>query len=171
MRLGLISDTHGFIPPVIHTVFAGVDAICHAGDISGDRGDVEELLAELSSIGPVRAVSGNVDGFELSGVPRWSEIETPCGKLGITHRALEGGRLVSGVDQECRQRQLSILVYGHTHSPAFFDNAGVYWVNPGSAGQASHGWPLSAAVLTCLEMVLVPTVTFFDLETGAKLRI
>ena len=33
MRLGIVSDTHGFYHPELDDVFAGVDLILHAGDV------------------------------------------------------------------------------------------------------------------------------------------
>ena len=36
MKIGVISDTHGFLDPRVKKFFAGVDHILHAGDI-GDR--------------------------------------------------------------------------------------------------------------------------------------
>ena len=56
MKLGLISDTHGFLDPRLPKVFRGVDHILHAGDIGPDH-----LLAQLESIAPVTAVLGNTD--------------------------------------------------------------------------------------------------------------
>ena len=35
MKIGVISDTHGFLDPRIPTIFAGVDHILHAGDVGG----------------------------------------------------------------------------------------------------------------------------------------
>ena len=57
--VGVISDTHGWLDPVVCGVFErqAVCAICHAGDI-GD----ENVLDALSRIAPVTAVRGNIDG-------------------------------------------------------------------------------------------------------------
>ena len=33
MRIGVISDTHGYLDPLVASVFAGVQHIIHAGDI------------------------------------------------------------------------------------------------------------------------------------------
>ena len=169
MRLGLISDTHGVIAPELYAVFNGVDLICHAGDIGGEWGDPEGPLVELKSIAPVQAVSGNVDGFELSGYPRWVELETPQGRLGITHRAIEAGRLVPGLEREIAKRQLKILVYGHTHEPAFFENNGALWINPGSAGKKTHRCPQTAALLVLEAPPAAPEIHFFELENGREI--
>lgn len=56
MKLGLISDTHGYLHPRIHDLFSDVDEILHAGDIDSD-----DVLIELQAIAPVTAVRGNMD--------------------------------------------------------------------------------------------------------------
>lgn len=59
-RIGLLSDTHGFLDPKIKKYFAEVDEIWHAGDI----GDMATLEA-LESFKPLRVVYGNIDDHQL----------------------------------------------------------------------------------------------------------
>ena len=56
MKIGVISDTHGFLDPQIPKLFAGVAHILHAGDI-GDA----FIAFELEQIAPVTIVLGNTD--------------------------------------------------------------------------------------------------------------
>lgn len=56
MRIGLLSDTHGFLDPKVFSYFEEVDEIWHAGDI----GPVS-LTDKLAKFKPVRAVYGNID--------------------------------------------------------------------------------------------------------------
>ncbi len=56
MRIGVISDTHGFFDNKLKKLFCGVDAIVHGGDVGSP-----EVLDELGGIAPVHAVRGNVD--------------------------------------------------------------------------------------------------------------
>ena len=51
MRLGIISDTHGLYDEAITRIFAGVDAIIHAGDIGK-----LDIIHRLETIAPVFAV-------------------------------------------------------------------------------------------------------------------
>ena len=60
MKLGVISDTHGYFDPRLPEKMAGVDGILHAGDV-GSR----EILKELEAIAKVHAVRGNVDSARL----------------------------------------------------------------------------------------------------------
>jgi len=56
-RIGLLSDTHGYIDDQILRLLSEVDEIWHAGDI----GDLK-VMDQLASIRPVVAVWGNIDG-------------------------------------------------------------------------------------------------------------
>ena len=51
MKIGLISDTHGYLDPRAHKIFEGVSHILHGGDIGFD-----EIILELHTIAPVTAV-------------------------------------------------------------------------------------------------------------------
>ena len=57
MKIGVISDTHGFLDPRVEKIFAGVSHILHAGDIG-----YASIILELQFIAPVTAVLGNTDG-------------------------------------------------------------------------------------------------------------
>lgn len=59
-RIGLLSDTHGYLPPQVFGHFRDVDEIWHAGDI----GSVD-VANELEAFKPFRAVWGNIDGADL----------------------------------------------------------------------------------------------------------
>ena len=60
MRIGLLSDTHGFRDDAVFRHFAECDEIWHAGDFG-----MAEVLERLKKFRPVRGVYGNVDGIEL----------------------------------------------------------------------------------------------------------
>ena len=64
-RIGVISDTHGYLDPQVLEEFAGVDHIIHAGDIMDGA-----TLEALTAIAPVTAVAGNMDEGKLGKLPR-----------------------------------------------------------------------------------------------------
>src|SRR3954466_6788828 len=60
MRVGLLSDSHGFLDDAILEHFKDCDEIWHAGDVGGAG-----VLDRLAALRPVRAVFGNIDGDEI----------------------------------------------------------------------------------------------------------
>jgi len=56
MRIGVVSDTHGYLNPRVVEVLEGVDRILHAGDIGS-----QEVILRLEAVAPVTAVRGNND--------------------------------------------------------------------------------------------------------------
>ena len=56
MKIGILSDTPGYLNNRVHTLLNEVDEIIHAGDIGND-----DILVELETIAPVTAVRGNMD--------------------------------------------------------------------------------------------------------------
>src|ERR1035437_4530579 len=60
-RIGVISDTHGYLDPRVPRSLRGVTHIIHAGDVVAPA-----ILSVLEAIAPLTAVSGNVDGDELT---------------------------------------------------------------------------------------------------------
>ena len=55
LRIGVISDTHGFLRPEVEQRLAGVAHIVHVGDIGSPN-----VIAGLQRIAPVIAIRGNV---------------------------------------------------------------------------------------------------------------
>jgi putative phosphoesterase len=142
MRLGIVSDTHGLFDRALLRHLAGVDRILHAGDIGG-----QTVMELLETIAPVTAVSGNVDGFEASGVPIEQVLLLEGRRIAIYHRLYERGRLTqSGRDFLDRVRP-DVCVYGHTHQPKAEWQEGVLMFNPGSAGPKRFRLPRAMGLL------------------------
>ena len=62
VKVGLLSDTHGFWDEKYALYFNECDEIWHAGDIGSP-----ELAERLAALKPFRAVYGNTDGQPI----RW----------------------------------------------------------------------------------------------------
>ncbi|HSH50307.1 MAG TPA: metallophosphoesterase family protein, partial [Bacteroidales bacterium] len=59
-KIGLLSDTHGFLDDKMIDFFDACDEIWHAGDIGNLA-----VADKLSQIKPFKAVYGNIDGQEV----------------------------------------------------------------------------------------------------------
>jgi len=59
-KIGLLSDTHGYLDKRMLDLLSQCDEIWHAGDIGSMI-----VLEKLEQIKPVRAVFGNIDGHEM----------------------------------------------------------------------------------------------------------
>lgn len=138
-RIGLISDTHGMLRPGVHEIFAGVEAILHAGDVGG-----EEILTELALIAPVRAVFGNTDSPGAAGLVGSFVHKAGHLRIRVVHGHLFGQptpKLLSEAYSE------DVIVYGHTHRPDVSRLNFQLIVNPGAAGAARGEYPPSCAIL------------------------
>lgn len=152
MLLGVISDTHGYLPDTIHDAFRGVDKIVHAGDVGS-----YSVILELQSIAPVTGVLGNNDYDGFGG------ILTPL--LSFT---------AGGVDFKVAhfQRKVgwpgepgTVRICGHTHVPRLERENGSYLLNPGSTTYPRAGSNPSAAVVE-VDGGKVLDIRFCDLTAG-----
>ena len=130
MLIGVISDTHGYLDPLVASVFAGVRHIIHAGDIMDPA-----TLATLESIAPVTAVAGNLDTGKLGRLPREVAGEVGGVRFVVGHkrkRLLK--RLALGkIDGLSPEAPPDLVVFGHDHIPAVERIDGTVHLNPGTA--------------------------------------
>jgi uncharacterized protein len=160
LRIGVISDTHGYLDPLVASVFAGVRRIIHAGDTIDPA-----TLTLLESIAPVTAVAGNMDGGKLSRLPR--EVAGEVGGLrfvvGHKRKRLLKRLALGKIDGLTREDPPDIVVFGHDHVPAIEWVDGVLYLNPGTASSPhEEDDDPTVAVVTMEETGL--TVRFVLLE-------
>jgi putative phosphoesterase len=128
--IGVIADTHDRLIPQVAKVFRNVDEIWHLGDVCA-----EEILDELRLINSkVTVVLGNND-HELS-APTSLDLERCAERFHLIH-----------ILPRQMPPQTDWLLFGHTHRPANEIYRGVHLFNPGSAGKANKGAPLSVGFL------------------------
>ena len=126
MKIGLISDTHGNLPERIFDIFSDVDLIIHAGDI----GSVD-ILTELKTIAPVKAVYGNMDHFPLVGsLPRIDFIKAEGLTICVTH--IVNNMKSFAFELFKMKKKADVVVFGHTHSSETREYNQILFVNPGS---------------------------------------
>jgi len=125
--IGLISDTHGLVRPEVFEALDGVSQILHAGDVGS-----ADVLTELATIAPVRAVWGNTDAPGRPDLVERIEEVIDGVRIVVTHGHEVGQttppRLVSAYPTA------QVIVYGHTHQQLVTKAARRLVVNPGAAG-------------------------------------
>jgi putative phosphoesterase len=138
-RIGVISDTHGLLRPEVADVFAGVDAILHAGDVGGAY-----VLKALRAIAPVTFVEGNNDDASGEEIVR-----ATLGGLRIllTHILPKPQKPARRVLDSLRDEPADIVIFGHSHMQFNDRVGGVRYFNPGSAGPRRFHLPVSVGLL------------------------
>ncbi len=136
-RLGLISDTHGYLPAEVGGIFRGVDLILHAGDIGA-----ESILLNLEAIASVVAVRGNMDNGPWAG--RLPQRETVHAGGMVIHLIHD----LAHLQPQPLAEDHAAVVAGHTHRPQVETKNGVLYVNPGSAGAPRCGEGPCVALLS-----------------------
>ena len=142
IRIGVIADTHGLFDPAIRRHFKGVDHILHAGDI-GRLSVIEQLRA----IAPVTAISGNVDGYQESGLPSEIVIELAGLRIAIRHVLYEGGKMTKEGRAFLEREHPDVCIFGHTHRPKVEWFGKTLLFNPGSAGPRRFTLPRGVGMI------------------------
>ncbi|MGI8990430.1 MAG: metallophosphoesterase family protein [Bryobacteraceae bacterium] len=146
-RIGLMSDTHGFLDPALFTHFAQCDEVWHAGDLGP-----AEVLHRLKAFKPLRAVFGNIDGAEMRAeLP--GDLAWDCEGVGVymTHIGGYPGRYDARAKRELAGRKPDLFICGHSHivrvmrDPAAPLLQPLLHMNPGACG--NQGWHLKRTVL------------------------
>jgi putative phosphoesterase len=139
VKIGVISDTHGFLDPRVEKIFAGVDHILHAGDIG-----YPSLILELQLIAPVTAVLGNCD--DSIGYPLFQSVGVDGTKF-LVHHIVSPREWSDPLKTRIAREQPDAVVYGHTHRKSAETVNGVFFFNPGYAGKPKPGAERSVAIL------------------------
>jgi putative phosphoesterase len=139
MKLGVISDTHGFVDPNIFSLFKDVDHILHGGDIGSNM-----ALVQLENIAPITAVLGNVD----AGMPlKLTEIVELAGRKFLLHHIVDPRNPASDLRETISRARPDVVVFGHTHKPFSETIDNVLFLNPGYAGKQRFNLPRTLACL------------------------
>lgn len=142
-KIGLISDTHGFIPPRLFDLFKDVDEIWHAGDIGN-----LELTNEIEKHKKLRAVFGNIDSHVVRAVfPKHEIIQIEGCVILMIHIAGAFGKYNDETKKLILEHKPNILVCGHSHivKIAFDQKYNLLYINSGAAGK--HGFHKMRTIL------------------------
>jgi len=135
-RIGLISDTHGWLDDAIFKHFEQCDEIWHAGDFGN-----AELADKLKAYKPVKGVYGNIDGqdirLEYPEVLRWQ-----CEKVNVLMMHIGGypNHYSPAAKELFSENTPELFISGHSHilKVIYDDKLKCLHMNPGAAGK--HGW-------------------------------
>ena len=122
LRIGVVSDTHGYLDPYVLDVLAGVDLILHAGDVGDPM-----ILEALRSVAPVTAVAGNLDD-EAMELPGEVAAELAGVRFALGHKRKRLVKRLVGAG-----KKFELVVFGHDHVPSAAWLEGTLWLDPGSA--------------------------------------
>lgn len=132
-RIGLLSDTHGYLDPKVLEYFKDCDEIWHAGDI-GDA----EISDTLSSGKKYRAVYGNIDGTEIRAMhPLVEYFSCEETEVLITHIGGYPPNYSSEIKKLLLEKKPDLFICGHSHIlKVIRDNdLKLLHINPGAAGK------------------------------------
>src|ERR1700741_2383470 len=135
-RIGLISDTHGWLDEAVFRHFEERDEIWHAGDF-GDPAIAERL----ANFKPLKGVWGNIDGQEIRGrFPQTLEWQCESVNVIMTHIGGYPGRYNPSIKPLLLNKRPQLFISGHSHIlKIIFDPLiECLHINPGAAGK--QGW-------------------------------
>jgi uncharacterized protein len=134
-RIGLISDTHGYLDEAVFKHFENCDEIWHAGDF-GDA--VAEKLKEAKSL---KGVYGNIDDDKIR-VVFPEQLVFMCEEVKVMIRHIGGypPRYNPETKKELLIHKPLLFISGHSHIlKVMYDNKlQCLHMNPGAAGK--QGW-------------------------------
>jgi hypothetical protein len=135
-RIGLMSDTHGFLDEKVFKYFAECDEVWHAGDIG-----TVELAEKMEAFKPFRAVYGNIDGRDLR-VHYPLDLRFECEGLDVwmTHIGGYPKRYSQRVREQMPFSSPKLFISGHSHILKVMPDTkfGLLHINPGACG--NHGF-------------------------------
>lgn len=135
IRVGLISDTHGYLDDAVFRHFEQCDEIWHGGDFGPD------VVAPLKAFKPLRGVYGNIDGYDIrSEYPE--KLRWKCEDVEVLMIHIGGypGRYAPAVRTELYANPPRLFISGHSHilKIIYDEKINCLHMNPGAAGK--HGW-------------------------------
>jgi uncharacterized protein len=133
MKIGVISDTHGYVHSKLFKFFENCDEIWHAGDI----GNIE-TADKISGFKHLRAVYGNIDGQDIRlTYPLYQSFEIESLKVLMIHIGGYPGKYNPTALRLINEIKLGLFISVHSHILKVMPDKGhnLLHINPGSAGK------------------------------------
>jgi putative phosphoesterase len=142
-KIGLISDTHGYLDEQVIEHFKNCDEIWHAGDF-GSIEWVNQLKSKLEAVNNkaiIRGVYGNIDGQDIRAYFPENLFFT-CEAVNVFMKHIGGypGRYAPGVKDLIVKNNIQLFISGHSHilKVMYDEKTNCLHMNPGAAGK--QGW-------------------------------
>jgi len=135
-KIGLLSDTHGYLDDAVFRHFDTCDEVWHAGDF----GDLA-LADRLAAFKPLKGVFGNIDGPDIrSRYPEHARFHCEGVEVWMTHIGGYPGRYSPSIRKEIQLHPPKLFIAGHSHIlKVMYDSSlQCLHLNPGAAGK--QGW-------------------------------
>ncbi|MBS4065423.1 MAG: metallophosphoesterase family protein [Chitinophagaceae bacterium] len=135
-RIGLLSDTHGYLDETVFDHFNNCDEIWHAGDF-GD----ENIAKRLKERRELKGVYGNIDGQDIRSVYP-EQLVFYCEEVKVMIRHIGGypPKYNPETKKELLIHKPQLFIAGHSHilKVMYDDKLNCLHMNPGAAGK--QGW-------------------------------
>lgn len=134
-RIGLISDTHGFLDETVFGHFKEYDEIWHAGDFGPN------VCEKFRDFKLLRGVFGNIDEQKIRNeFPEQLVFNCEDVKVMIRHIGGSPPKYNPETRKELLIHKPQLFICGHSHilKVMYDDKINCLHMNPGAAGR--HGW-------------------------------
>lgn len=135
-RIGLISDTHGYLDEKVFEHFKDCDEVWHIGDFG-----TIELANRLAAFKPFKGVYGNIDGAGIRSIYP-EQLVFMCEEVKVMIRHIGGSppKYNPETRKELKLHQPQLFISGHSHilKVIYDTSTNCLHINPGAAGK--QGW-------------------------------
>jgi putative phosphoesterase len=160
-KIGLISDTHGYLDEQVFKYFEDCDEVWHAGDFGPD------VIEPLEAFKPLRGVYGNIDDAKVRAqFPEHEKFKCEEVNVWMTHIGGYPGRYAPNVKREIYTKSPRLFISGHSHivKVMFDEKINCLHINPGAAGK--YGWHKERTLIRfCISEEKIHTLELINLGT------
>lgn len=135
-KIGLLSDTHGYLDEAVFRHFSECDEVWHAGDFG-----TMDIVRQLSHFKRLRGVYGNIDDSAVRmNCPEVNVFSIEQVKVLMIHIGGYPGRYSLPALKAINTHRPGLFISGHSHilKVMYDEQYGCLHMNPGAAGK--QGW-------------------------------